>query len=155
MGEGTEIRLYLPPLAKDTIAEPAPDAVLDDILPSGRRLLLVEDDTGVAAVAMELLEEMGLDVVAAETGPEALQALGSGRFDVMLSDVVMPGGMTGIELARRCAVEYPELRILLTSGYAGDDVDEALSDAPWSILRKPYSAEQLRRALGEVLPLDE
>jgi len=155
VGEGAEIRLYLPPLARDAAVEPKPDAALDDILPSGRRLLLVEDDTGVAAVAMELLEEMGLDVVAAETGPEALRVLGSGRFDVMLSDVVMPGGMTGIELARQCAVDYPDLRILLTSGYAGDDVDEALSDAPWSILRKPYSAEQLRRALGEVLPLDE
>jgi len=154
VGEGTEIRLYLPPLASDAITDASPAARNEEALPAGHRLLLVEDDIGVAAVAMELLAEMGLDVVATESGPQALEALATEQFDLMLSDVVMPGGMTGIELARRCAVDYPQMRVVLTSGYAGDDVDEALADAPWDILRKPYSAEQLRRVLGEVLPLD-
>ena len=154
VGRGTEIRLYLPPLVETEALAVEPDPVAHDAIPSGRRLLLVEDDVGVAAVAMELLMGLGLDVEAVESGPEALQALARSHFDVMLSDVVMPGGMTGIELARQCAVDYPALRILLTSGYAGDDVDEALSDAPWPFLRKPYSGDQLRQALGEVLPLD-
>jgi len=154
LGRGTEIRLYLPPLLESDVVAVEPDRAEPDAIPSGRRLLLVEDDTGVAAVAMELLMGLGLDVEAVESGPEALQALARSHFDVMLSDVVMPGGMTGIELARQCAVDYPALRILLTSGYAGDDVDEALSDAPWPFLRKPYSGDQLRKALGEVLPLD-
>jgi len=58
--------------------------------------------------------------------------------------------MTGIELARECAKKWPDMRIVLTSGYAGEDVDEALSDAPWPFLRKPYSGAQLADILGQV-----
>jgi len=153
VGRGTEIKLYLPPLdAAETVAAPEARTEIDAI-PSGRRLLLVEDDVGVAAIAMELLTGLGLDVEAAETGPEALERLAARTFDIMLTDVVMPGGMTGIELARISADRYPAMRILLTSGYAGDDVDEALSNAPWPFLRKPYSGDQLRQALGDLLPL--
>jgi PAS domain S-box-containing protein len=152
LGRGTEIRLYLPPLeASDAVAES--ETVEDAVIPGGRRLLLVEDDLNVSAIAVELLTGLGLEVEAVETGPQALQVLADRSFDVMLSDVVMPGGMTGIELARVCAERHPRLPILLTSGYAGDDVDEALSDAPWPFLRKPYSSDQLREALGELLPL--
>jgi len=153
-GKGTEIRLYLPPLAVDTIqSEPGvvtPAAVTQGTIEGGH-LLLVEDDLGVATVAIELLEAMGLQVTAAETAPQALNLLAEGRFDIMLSDVVMPGGMTGIELARHCARAYPEMRIVLASGYAGDDVDEALADAPWPFLKKPYSAEALRIMIHEAL----
>lgn len=152
-GEGSQIHLYLPPLDP---AEPLADIVETSdavTLPRGRRLLLVEDDLGVSAIAVELLTGLGLEVVAVENASDALNRLAQGRFDVMLSDIVMPGGMTGIELARLCAERYPELPILLTSGYAGDDVDDALTDAPWPLLRKPYSGEQLHEALSQLLPL--
>jgi len=152
-GQGAEIRLYLPPLNPDENVAAKLESDASEAIPGGRRLLLVEDDVGVSAIAVELLTGLGLEVEAVETGPEALQVLAYSHFDVMLSDVVMPGGMTGIELARLCATRHPDLRILLTSGYAGDDVDEALSDAPWPFLRKPYSGEQLRKALGDLLPL--
>ena len=79
----------------------------------------------------------------------ALERLAADSFDMMLSDIVMPGGMTGIELARRAAVDHPEMRIVLTSGYAGEDVDAALSDAPWPFLRKPYSGEQVAAVLAQ------
>jgi len=149
-GEGTEIRLYLPPLGQS--AHTAPDAGLDAASPlaAGGRLLLVEDDVSVAVVALELLEGLGLEVRTVETGPQALELLALERFDVMLSDIVMPGGMTGIELARQCERDHPHMRIVLTSGYAGEDVDAALADAPWPFLRKPYSGEQLARVLGDV-----
>ena len=152
-GQGAEIRLYLPPLKPDEKVATKLESDASEAIPGGRRLLLVEDDVGVSAIAVELLAGLGLEVEAVETGPEALQVLAYSHFDVMLSDVVMPGGMTGIELARLCAIRHPDLRILLTSGYAGDDVDEALSDAPWPFLRKPYSGEQLRKALSDLLPL--
>ncbi|WP_420478023.1 PAS domain S-box protein [Brevundimonas sp. FT23028] len=150
LGRGTEFRLYLPPL--DRADEN--DADVRDTTPfprvAARRVLLVEDDPGVAAIALDLLTAMGMDVAAADNAPRALEMLRIERFDLMLSDVVMPGGMTGIELARVCAKEWPDMRIVLTSGYAGDDVDEALSDAPWPFLRKPYSGEQLAGILGQV-----
>jgi PAS domain S-box-containing protein len=149
LGRGTEVRLYLPPLSTREETEPtAPPAELRAVT-AGRRLLLVEDDPGVAAVAQELLEGLGLEVRTAENGPDALERLKQERFDVMLTDVVMPGGMTGIELARECARTWPDMRIVLTSGYAGDDVDAALADAPWPFVRKPYSGRQLAAVLGD------
>ena len=150
VGRGTEIRLYLPPQAASAgaSAEADPEAVRP--MAAGRRLLLVEDDISVAAVALDLLEGLGLEVRAVETGPQALDLLKRERFDMMLSDVVMPGGMTGIELARLCGRDYPDMRVVLTSGYAGEDVDAALADAPWPFLRKPYSGEQLARILGDL-----
>ena len=154
VGEGTEICIYLPPLAVDSRTVDAPAGAPARPVAAGRRLLLVEDDVRVADVAMELLQGLGLEVQAVETGPEALTMLKTERFDIMLSDVVMPGGMTGIELARTCTRDHPDMRIVLTSGYAGDDVDEALTAAPWPFLRKPYSAEQLERILGDLAPVD-
>jgi CheY-like chemotaxis protein len=148
VGKGTEIRIFLPPIdGAQPAAAAAPPEAVDTGLP-GRRLLLVEDDPGVAAVAFELLQTMGLEVKTVDTGPRALEALQAEQFDLMLSDVVMPGGMTGIELARRCARDWPDMRIVLTSGYAGEDVDQALAGAPWPFLRKPYSGEQLAKVLG-------
>ncbi len=150
VGRGTEIKLFLPP--QDETSGIAADAGPEAARPmaAGRRLLLVEDDVSVAVVALELLESLGLEVRAVETAPQALDLLKREKFDMMLSDVVMPGGMTGIELARACSRDYPDMRVVLTSGYAGEDVDAALADAPWPFLRKPYSGEQLARILGEL-----
>ena len=150
VGEGTEIKVYLPPAPVEEAA-PEPSRRVVGPMKIGQTLLLVEDDTGVAAIAMDLLQGMGLKVEAAETAAEALVLLERQRFDVMLSDIVMPGGMTGVELAKICAERWPAMSIMLTSGYAGDDVDLALTDAPWPFLRKPYSNEQLREALGDLL----
>ena len=150
VGRGTEIRLYLPPQSGAASAGADAGAEATRPMAAGRRLLLVEDDVSVAAVALELLEGLGLDVRAVETAPQALDLLKRERFDMMLSDVVMPGGMTGIELARLCGRDYPDMRVVLTSGYAGEDVDAALADAPWPFLRKPYSGEQLARVLGDL-----
>ncbi|MBU4039378.1 MAG: PAS domain S-box protein [Alphaproteobacteria bacterium] len=150
VGKGTEIKLFLPPQAENAGLTAEAGLAAARPMAAGRRLLLVEDDVSVAAVALELLEGLGLEVRAVETGPQALDLLKRERFDMMLSDVVMPGGMTGIELARLCGRDYPAMRVVLTSGYAGEDVDAALADAPWPFLRKPYSGEQLARILGEL-----
>ena len=103
---------------------------------------------------MDLLKSFGLDVVAVENADQALTALEASSFDLMLTDIVMPGGMSGIDLARVTARRWPAMHIVLTSGYAGDDVDQALKDAPWPLLPKPYAAEELQRRLGEILALD-
>jgi PAS domain S-box-containing protein len=150
VGRGTEVRLYLPPLGAVQKSEPAAPTAERRAVTAGRRLLLVEDDPGVASVAQELLEGLGLKVWTAENAPQALELLHRQRFDIMLTDVVMPGGMTGIELARESARKWPSMRIVLTSGYAGDDVDAALADAPWPFVRKPYSGEQLASVLGDL-----
>ncbi|WP_299175007.1 PAS domain S-box protein [uncultured Brevundimonas sp.] len=145
VGRGSEIRLYLPPLAaQEATVAAAPPAAAEVPFAKGSRMLLVEDDASVAAVALDILTGFGLEVELAESGPDALKALRAARFDVMLTDVVMPGGMSGVELAREAAKTWPDMRIALTSGYVGDDVDQVLADTPWPFLRKPYSTEQLR-----------
>ncbi len=152
-GKGTEVRLYLPALAEGDVMQVA---VAEETAPAsvtGRRVLLVEDDQAVSAVAMDLLMSFGLEVVAVENADQALTALEASRFDLMLTDIVMPGGMTGIDLARQTARRWPDMHIVLTSGYAGDDVEEAMKDAPWPLLPKPYAAEALQRRLGEILAL--
>ncbi|WP_291832203.1 PAS domain S-box protein [Brevundimonas sp.] len=149
-GRGSEIRLYLPPLDRLSELETVERGISPYPQVATRRILLVEDDPGVAAIALDLLTAMGMDVATADTGPRALEMLQVEGFDLMLSDIAMPGGMTGIELARECAKKWPDMRIVLTSGYAGEDVDEALSDAPWPFLRKPYSGAQLADILGQV-----
>ncbi len=150
--QGTEIRLYLRPAPLAATEATASASSAADVIQGGQRLLLVEDDVSVAAIAVDQLAGLGFEVEPVETGAEALSALARTTFDIMLSDVVMPGGMTGIELARTAAGLYPALRIVLTSGYAGEDVDNALAGAPWPFIRKPYSGQDLARVLRSAQP---
>ncbi|HEV2081946.1 MAG TPA: PAS domain S-box protein [Brevundimonas sp.] len=149
-GKGASIRMFLPalrrtrPEALDTT--PAPERAA---LP-GRRLLLVEDDPDVAAVAAEMIGSLGFSVRTAEDAAGALSVLADAEFDVMLTDVVMPGGMSGVELAQEATLRHPDMSVVLASGYAGDDMDRRMADAPWPFLRKPYS----RETLAEVLTAD-
>ena len=149
--QGTEIQIFLPAAPAKTERVEADARQGPSLLRSGQSILLVEDDPGVAAIAVEQLRGLGLEVEKAENAAEALGVLERRSFDIMLTDIVMPGGMTGVELARLAAERYPDLAIILTSGYAGDDVDLALVDVPWQFLRKPYSGEQLREALGALV----
>ncbi len=145
-GEGTTVEIFLPPgVDADTAIEP----VQNDGEAVTGRLLLVEDDPAVAAIALDLLTAHGLEVETAENGPEALRRLQEQAFDIMMTDVVMPGGMSGLDLARCAAELYPSMRILLASGYAGDDVDADLAGAAWPLLRKPYSRDELFAALAQ------
>lgn len=147
-GRGAEICIFLPPLSAEGAAMTSNLVTADGApLVEGGRMLLVEDDAGVAAIALEILEGFGLEVDWAETGDDALKFLQADDFDLMLTDVVMPGGMSGIDLAREAAARWPDLRIALTSGYVGEDVDAVLADTVWPLLRKPYSSDQLRALL--------
>ena len=105
----------------------------------------------VAAICGDMLAGLGLKVIRAADAAEGLAALEADEFDLLLTDVIMPGGVNGVELARQVAAKRPGIRVLLASGYAGEAIDRALSDAPWPLLSKPYDADALRRALGDAL----
>ena len=94
-----------------------------------------------------MLESLGFVVTQANDAASALEALDARAFDVMLTDVVMPGGVTGLQLARQCVERWPAMASVLASGYAGEDMDEAVAAAPWPFIRKPYSRETLAEAL--------
>ena len=74
------------------------------------------------------------------------------ELDVLFSDVVMPGGMNGVELAKQAVAQRPRLKVLLTSGFAGESLDEWLSQGAWPFLRKPFLSTELAQALANLDP---
>jgi signal transduction histidine kinase/CheY-like chemotaxis protein len=153
VGRGTKITLFLPRSSK----EPRPDHQHVDLHVARRppasagSVLLVEDDDEVAALVSEMLEDLGFQVVRAATAAAALGALANGRrVDVVFSDIMMPGGMNGVELAREIRARRLDLPILLTSGYS--EVTKQAAEAQGiKILRKPYQLAELSEALRGAL----
>jgi signal transduction histidine kinase len=150
---GTTVRVYLPALQEQRgelpVTEPAS-------LPAtgGRELVLVvDDDADVRELTVANLEQLGYQVRAAADGAEALVVLRSGApFDLLVSDVMMPNGLLGDELARQACVIHPGLRVLLTSGYHQPRSDGATATAPeFPLLAKPYSRNELASAMRRVL----
>ena len=119
--------------------------------PARPHVLLVEDDAEVASLVEEMLRAIGYDVMHAMSAKAALGALADGRrIDLVFSDIMMPGGTNGIELAREIRRRRPGLPILLTSGYA-ESTGSAAQELDIQVLRKPYGIEQLRQAIGQLL----
>jgi len=151
-GHGTSIRLFLP--ATDGRPESQPRTAVDGaLLPgAGETILVVEDDSRVRRVTAARLRELGYHVLEAATAAAALDILEGGTpVDLLLTDVVMPGGMTGDQLAARVRAEWPAIRILLTSGYAELLVAgrEHAESGNW--LRKPYTAADLATRVRTLL----
>ena len=154
-GEGTTISLYLPAADRADAVAPEVEATPVAAGMDGLRVLLVEDDDAVRAVTQSLLDEFGCRVETAINGVEALRRLGQDAdFDLVLSDIVMPGGVSGVDLARRLKAAHPGLPVVLTTGYSGETLDDPDEAQAWPILRKPFRAEQLsamvRQAAGVV-----
>ena len=108
-------------------------------------ILVVEDDTEVRAVATAMLGELGYNVVEAHDGPAALRDLEEfGHIDLLFTDVVLPGGMTGVELAREVEHRRPQIKVLLTTGYA-DEGNIGVHGVKWKgdVLSKPYRKADL------------
>jgi len=147
-GNGTTIALYLPRSLK-RLAEKraATGAGLERA--AEFRVLLVEDNPEVAQVTQQMLQAMGLEVALADRAGAALHLLGQESFDLMLSDVVMPDGMNGLELAREVRARFPDLPVLLTSGY--NDV-VGVDEAEFRLLRKPVPFTDLLEAISACLP---
>jgi len=153
MGRGTSIRLYLP---VPRLTEPSDRAVaqIDTVMPQsrGETVLVVEDEERVRRVAVARLVDLGYRVLQAENGSVALDMLdGLTDLDLVFSDMVMPGGVDGAELAEELARRRPEVRILLTSGYAEPEAIARSSKGNVNWLRKPYSTAELARKLRAVL----
>jgi len=141
-GKGSAFGLYLPASHGN---------VMDDKHPNGRglgRVLIVEDDTLVAELAAGMLSELGFECTVTHSAKEALETLASGsKPKLIFTDIVMPGGISGIELARKVRDRFPELPILLTTGYS----EQVAGNHGFPVLQKPYEMEHLASALGDVL----
>jgi CheY-like chemotaxis protein len=112
------------------------------------RVLIVEDDTLVAELAAGMLGELGFESTITHSATEALEQLAGGeKPKLVFTDVVMPGGISGIELARKVRQRFPELPILLTTGYS----EQVAGSHGFQVLQKPYEMDALATALGTVL----
>ena len=151
-GRGTTVGLYLPATNEPATPAPAMAAPPSRDRLKGVRVLLVEDDAAVREIADGLLRDLGCDVTTAENGASALEALEEGvAFDLLMSDIVMPGGISGVDLARSVSANRPDMAVLLTTGYAGDRMDVAPADLPWPVLRKPFQVSQLAEMVWALL----
>lgn len=148
-GKGTAVRLFFPAMDGHSAAPPdAPPALHRNL---DKRVLMVEDNDEVAGALQQVLEAMGCSVTRLDRAGLGLEWLAQQHRrgsmpDLMLSDVVMPGDMDGLALARRVRELYPALRLILMTGYA--EQLEAISRSGFEVLPKPCSPEQLAQALG-------
>lgn len=143
LGRGTRITILLP---RREAAPTAAEVRIADIRGSGT-VLLVEDNPDVATVSAGLLEQLGYTVRRVANAEAALREIELDGIDFVFSDIVMPGKMDGLGLARHLRTIRPGLPILLTSGYS-DAALNVRGDFP--ILRKPYEIHELSRAIAKL-----
>ena len=153
-GHGTTVRLYLP--RADATTEPSLGTLLREAFPHSARgevILVVEDDATIRKLVQKLLEMLGYQALVAESGAQALEQLASTeRVDVLLTDIVLPGGMSGAELAAEAQLVHPSLRVLYMSGYTRNALlGHSLQDENAHVLSKPFRKEELARAVHRVL----
>lgn len=151
IGHGTSVQLFLPranPLADDARAQPTEKSVGGD-----EEILLVEDDVMVRDHAYNLLSQLGYSVTAVENGPAAIATLQKAdTFDLLFTDVMMPGGMNGRQLADAARALRPSLPVLFTSGYAENAiVHNGQLDPGVHFLHKPYRKAEIAQKVREAL----
>ena len=148
-GEGAVFKLTLP------LTDEAPAAVAAEVKPAeveagSERVLIVEDDPAVLSLCLDMLTSLGYRCDVASDAGGALHRLDSDPdYDLLFSDVIMPGGMNGIELAQKAQERRPDLKVLLTSGYLGETGNQMQHDFP--LIDKPYQCAELATRLRAVL----
>lgn len=151
VGRGTTVNLFLP--RAETVAAAHPSAPSLPTLSGSETVLIVEDDPDVRELAARHLQSLGYTVHAAADGPSALARLSElEKIDLVFSDVVLPGGMNGRELAHEVQKRRPGTPVLHTSGYAETAVvQHGRLEAGVELIAKPYRKEDLARAVRQVL----
>jgi len=153
IGHGTTVTLYLP--QQEEVRPPAAmEEPAGEAIPSGLRVMLVEDDVEVRKVANTFLTTLGCKVFTAATAEQALSALdaGAGPFDLLLSDIALGAGMRGTRLASEIQQRFPQMAVLLMSGFSSEllDADREVPQS-WELLPKPYTRSELAQAMAKVL----
>jgi len=150
-GHGTRVTLLLPPAADPAAADRRAETEhADGFRGKGRRVLVVEDDPVVASTVAAALEDTGCRVVRVPTADDALPLLAGGaQIDLLFSDVIMPGRLSGVDLVREARRLRPGLPVLLTTGYSERTV-AAVADV--QVLAKPYRLDDLTAAIAKALP---
>jgi PAS domain S-box-containing protein len=147
LGRGTTITIFLP-RSRKSVAHTWPAADAQQRRSGDGSILVVEDNSEVAEVTAALLAQLGYRVICAESAADALARLAQGSVDLVFSDIVMPGPMDGLALAKEIRARHPDVPVLLTSGYS-DPVPG--SEIEFRILRKPFELSALEAGVREAL----
>ncbi len=156
VGQGTTVKLYLP---RDAVAKAD---VLTAVADVGKKLvggsetiLVVEDDPAVRKVTVFMLEELGYQVLKAKDGASAMAVLKEEQVDLLFSDIVMPGGMRGDELAKLAVESNPDLKVLHCSGFGqAENLHSNTATPSHAVLKKPYRIQDLDAAVRQSLAVE-
>jgi len=148
-GRGTAITIFLP-RSHDAVAAVEPQTPAETPAESVGVVLLVEDNADVAEVGAGFLRQLGYRVRSVANAQAAMAALRlDANVDLVFSDILMPGGMNGLELAREIGERFPGVPVLLTTGYSASAQDAVQQGVV--VLQKPYDLESLRRNINEAI----
>jgi two-component system NtrC family sensor kinase len=148
-GRGTAITLYLP-RSHETPQTPSPQSQTQATAEPAGTVLLVEDNDDVAEVGAAFFRQLGYRVRSVVNAQAALAALRlDGDVDLVFSDILMPGGMNGLDLAREIGARFPTIPVLLTTGYSASAQDAVRQGVV--VLQKPYDFESLKRNIREAI----
>lgn len=151
VGRGTTVRVYLPRAVSSLDKAPVP-AMEPVPFGDGATVLIVDDEPGILRAAEAYLRDLGYRTLVAERPAEALALFGEvGRIDLLFSDIVMSGMMTGIDLANRLRETQPDLKVLLTTGFADGAPGRSETGHEYPIITKPYRLDELARRIRNVL----
>jgi CheY-like chemotaxis protein len=153
VGIGTRLSIYLPPSSKSLGEQVALDQLLVASPVRKETILLVEDDSSVLALVIEMLNDLGYRVITASDAHGALEIVRRGEpIDLILTDIVMPGGKTGVHLAAEARALRPDIKVLLTSGYPGEALTRhEPTDVEWPMIAKPFRQPELASRLQSLL----
>jgi DNA-binding NtrC family response regulator len=153
LGKGTVFRIYLP-AAKEREDKKMERPVVQDIRGGNETILLIEDEAPLRALDRSILEGYGYEVIEADSAGSAIEQWreNQNRISLVLTDIVIPGGAAGPDLAKKFHSEKPSLRIIFSSGYSVDVVEKDFELREGvNFLQKPYSPHKLAQAVRDVL----
>jgi len=155
-GLGTTVNLYIPRSGEAAAEQDGKNETREVTMGSGR-ILIVEDDARVRKVPVRILQDHGYETLEAGTGKEALEHLSGGlHIDLLFTDIVLPGGMNGAEIATEAKLLQPNIKILYTTGYAeNSDVVDGKLDPGVALVNKPYNREGLLEKVRATLAGDD
>ncbi|MEO0389082.1 MAG: response regulator, partial [Pseudomonadota bacterium] len=152
-GQGTTVRLILP-RGTETGEREAPLGRTAPVSGRGERILVVEDELSLLMMTEHLITSLGYRLVTARTGAQALERFGDGsEFDLVITDIVMPGGLDGFQLAKALRTRRPDVPLLYTSGYTGYS-DDDMGDVIAPLVQKPCPPQELAAAIRRALAKD-
>jgi CheY-like chemotaxis protein len=154
VGKGAEFNVFIPVATRAEPHAPIPD--IQSVPGGNETILVVEDEEALRELVSDILQRKGYSVLQAATGAEALEVWRNhrDRIDLLLTDMMMPGGLGGRDIAEKILDDRPELKVIYTSGYSIDTVTpdfNSLGGDRVSFLQKPYDPETLARMVREIL----